>query len=281
LTTETAKNTKIVNQLEAKRLLMAVSPANVLLLGPPGYGKTTLGLAYLSQFVTAQSPVLVMNGVRADGELADLTWHKGPVLIDEIHRMNKHEALYPMLDGKIEQGFMRRGSHKTFAFTTTDEGTLPGPLLSRLVHVVLTPYTREHLALIAQTAAPEFAPEILDEIARYCWGSPRKAKLLAGLLARTKIRQPNQVGHVLCTVGYPLGLSHRQVSLLGALAYDSRSLSTLAGMLGTGVQTVRYWESELIQARLMRITNKGRSLTQTGASVLESLESLTLRGGNK
>jgi len=82
-------------------------------------------------------------------------------------------------------------------------------------------------------------------------------------------------------VGYPLGLSYRQVSLLGALAYDSRSLSTLAGILGTGVQTVRYWESELIQARLMRITNKGRSLTQAGASVLESLESLTLRGSNK
>jgi len=271
--------TKIINQVEAKRLLMAITPANVLLLGPPGYGKTTLGLAYLSQFVSAQEPTLVVNGTRADSEMADLTWHKGPILIDEVHRMNKHEALYPMLDGKIEAGFMRKSEIKTFAFTTTDEGTLPGPLLSRLVHVVLTPYTREHLALIAQTAAPEFTVNILDEIARYCWGSPRKAKLLANLLARSKIRHPGQVGHVLCTVGYPLGLSYRQVSLLGALAYDSRSLSTLAGILGTGVQTVRFWESELIQARLMRITSKGRSLTKTGASVLENLESL--RGGNK
>jgi len=271
--------TKIINQIQAKRLLMAITPANILLLGPPGYGKTTLGLAYLSQFASAQEPTLVVNGTRADGELADLTWHKGPVLIDEVHRMNKHESLYPMLDGKIESGFMRKSEIKTFAFTTTDEGTLPGPLLSRLVHVVLTPYTREHLSLIAQTMAPEFTGKILDEIARYCWGSPRKAKLLAGLLARAKIRHPSQVGRVLCTIGYPLGLSYRQVSLLGALAYDSRSLSTLAGILGTGVQTVRFWESELIQARLMRITNKGRSLTKTGASVLENLESL--RGGNK
>lgn len=270
---------KIINQLEAKRLLVAVTPANVLLLGPAGYGKTTLGLAYLSQFVSVQSPVMIVNGTNADGELADLTWHKGPVLIDEIHRMHRHEALYPMLDGKIEQGFMRKSGIKTFAFTTTDEGTLPSPLLSRLVHVVLTPYTKEHLALIAQIAAPEFAAAILDEIARYCWGSPRKAKLLANLLARAKIRHPGQVGRVLCTIGYPLGLSYRQVSLLGALAYDSRSLSTLAGILGTGVQTVRLWESELIQARLMRITNKGRSLTQTGASVLENLNNL--RGGNK
>ena len=271
--------TKIINQVEAKRLLMAVSPANVLLLGPPGYGKTTLGLAYLSQFVTAQEPVLVINGTRADAEMRNLSFHKGPILIDEIHRMNKHESLYPLLDGKIEKGFMRKSETKTLAFTTTDEGTLPGPLLSRLVHVVLTPYTREHLSLIAQAAAPQFSTKILDEIAKYCWGSPRKAKLLANLLLRTKIRHPSQVGHVLCTVGYPLGLSYRQVSLLGALAYDSRSLSTLAGILGTGVQTVRYWESELIQARLMVITSKGRSLTRTGASVLENLESL--RGGNK
>lgn len=270
-------STRIINQIEAKRLLMAITPANILLLGPPGYGKTTLGLAYLSQFVSTQEPILVINGTRADAELRNMRYHKGPVLVDEIHRMNKHEALYPILDGKIEKGFIRKSESKTMAFTTTDEGTLPGPLLSRLVHVVLTPYTRAHLALIAQTAAPEFANGILDEIARFSWGSPRKAKLLANLLARTRIRHPNQVGHVLCTVGYPLGLSYRQVSLLGALEYDSRSLSTLAGILGTGVQTVRLWESELIQARLMTITNKGRTITRTGVSVLENLESL--RGG--
>ena len=260
---------KIIDQLPAKRLLAAVSPAHVLLLGPPGYGKTTLGMAYLSQW----GKPLVINGTQADRALREIISHRGPVLVDEIHKMSKPESLYPILDGAIKSGFRR--VNKTLAFTTTSEGSLPGPLLSRLIQVVLRSYTTQNLAEIAQQVAPGLPNLVLTEIAKFSWGSPRRVKILANLLVRAGgARHRGQVSAILSGVGYPLGLSGRQISLLEALELTPRSVNTLAGILGTDRQTISLIESDLVRAGLVTIGSRGRRLTKLGMIVIGRLEEL-------
>jgi Holliday junction resolvasome RuvABC ATP-dependent DNA helicase subunit len=263
---------KIVNQTPAKRLLAAVSPAHVLLLGPPGYGKTTLGMAYLSQW----GKPLIINGTRADRSLREITSHRGPVLVDEIHKMSKPESLYPLLDGAIQTGFRLRRTQKTLAFTTTSEGSLPGPLLSRLIQVVLRAYTTRDLAEIAQQVAPGLGVDVLTELAKFSWGSPRRVKILASLLIKTGgARHPGQVSTILSGVGYPLGLSGRLIALLEALELTPRSVNTLAGILGTDRQTISLIESDLVRAGLITIGSRGRRLTKLGMIVLGRLEELS------
>jgi len=261
--------THIVDQEEARRLLRVVAPANVLLLGPPGSGKTTIARGYLSEF----GELLEIGGSRVRAYLSKIKRHRGPVLIDEAHKILTPEDLYPLLDtGLIHHPFHGPGVPKTFAFTTTDEGRLPGPLLSRLVPVVLRPYETKHLAEIAGLVDPRLTGPVTTEIAKYSWGSPRKAKILASLLSRAGVRRPTQVKPTLAAVGYPLGLSYRQIALLESLLLKPRSLATLAGMLGTSTTTIKAIESDLLRCGLVGITSKGRELTEIGALVLESLD---------
>lgn len=263
----------IVGQDRAKYLLAAVARvrANVLLIAPPGMGKTMMARAYLGQFGRR---VLELNGRKATPEA--LKASRGLTLIDEAHKMRDPESLYPPLDRRGRRGALSSRRVCVFALCTTDEGELPPALVSRLVPVALEPYTVSHLAAIAglDGCHPAFPAESLLRIAQFSLGSPRRAKLLASLLLSgypTGL-PPHAIGPALARLGYQSGLTSRQVNMLCALATGRKGMATLCGMFGYGRRTERSIEADLIRAGLVEITSRGRAITPSGLEMLDRID---------
>ena len=170
---------------------------HVLLYGPPGLGKTTLGYVIAHELGvpirTTAGPVLEKPGDLA-GILTNLKEHE-VLFIDEIHRMSPviEEILYPAmedyeLDIVIGQGPGARSvkvpvQRFTLIGATTRAGLLTSPLRARFGIVHRLDFYRDvDLEEIVRRSAGIFDVPIDDdataEIARRSRGTPRVANRL-------------------------------------------------------------------------------------------------------
>src|ERR1700719_624856 len=265
---------------------------HVLVVGPPGLGKTTLAQIVSREmgvrFRSTSCPVIAKAGDLA-AILTNLE-ERDVLFIDEIHRLNPavEEILYPamedfQLDLIIGAGPAARSvkidlAKFTLVGATTRAGLLTNPLRDRFgIPVRLNFYSEAELELIVNRGARVLGigmtADGANEIARRSRGTPR----IAGRLLR-RVRDFAHAGG-LDKIDRTLAdraLLQLEVDAAGLDAMDRRYLMTIAQHYGggpVGVETLAAALSEprdaieeiiepyLIQCGFLQRTPRGRLIT--------------------